>query len=563
MKNKFKEVFDEFWEKYKDEIGDVDVDELLKEFLEEKAKEAIKELLKQEIEKTVNKIKRTAEETILEQIKTAAGNSITKDAYIPYLLKNLKLSNRIHNNVRDIEKQALKTINEHLQTKGTLADLRKKLLEGYRFKDEDILDVKAKLPKYLDKPLAKLKVMELKTKPLKAAYLQLLNSKTEEAFKKNIEVALWEKSRYFAERIAKTEEARVFAFSKASDILQNDEITLAKYNLCSCHKITDQCDFFASVDFGYGKGIYPKEEMVTLPLHPHCYCHYSKIHRTIKKQKNINSPYLKAFNNLKEGDKLNVFKEWGINYIEKQNENPVDVLNSFIPEDIYKINIFKAHFAKVFEDNEETYKSVKKSYEHHLKKGRKGFARIELMEEFDDIFDEFPLDGDEAKTIYDYTDHAFLDARDYYDGAKTKEGKKVSEKLEAIFNLYRPNFKKGLVYRGISLNKEKYDHYAKKDIGAVITDYSISSYSKKEDTAVSFMEGSDFEKKVFFKVVDIGDGGYDIKKYSYHKNEDEIIFPRFTMFQIINKYMQDGVLHFDLVKREDLKKRFKKELNAQ
>ena len=551
------DIFKEFWEKYESEIDNYeDFNEFLKEFLKEKAKEALKELLKEEAIKTAKRIGEVAEKEIMKKIKEAVGNAITKDAYIPYLLKELKLSRRIYNNVKDIQKRALKVINEHLKTKGTIVKLRELLYDGYKSKS-GVLSVREKLPDYLKKG-DKEEVLKLKTRPLKAAYLKMLNAKSEKEFKNAMRVAIEEKSRFFADRIAQTEEARVFAFSRASDILEDENISLAKYELCSCHKEKDECDYFASIDFGYGKGVYPKKEMVTTPLHPYCKCHYRKINRTIRRKRDVKKPYENAFNTLRAKEKELIFSEWGANQIKNANVHPVDVLNSFIREDVYKINIFYAYYSKVIEDTEKTYESALKAYETHLKRGARAFSKIELLEESDDVFGDFHLDEDGKNAILDYTDWGFSDLREWYRGENNEEGRKLAEKLETIFNLYRPNFKEGVVYRGIALDKEKYDHYAKKDIGDVLTDYSISSFSADREIAESFLEsGDEFEKKVFMKVLDIGDGGYNIKEYSYHKSEDEIIFPRFTMFQIVDKYMRDGILHFDLAKRDDLKKRIK------
>ncbi len=39
----------------------------------------------------------------------------------------------------------------------------------------------------------------------------------------------------------------------------------------------------------YGAGVVPKEQMVTLPLHPHCHCRYQPFYDTPKKKRDKKS----------------------------------------------------------------------------------------------------------------------------------------------------------------------------------------------------------------------------------------------------------------------------------
>ena len=559
----FDDIYNKFIEKLKENVKNGE-DKEISEIIDEIIKEQLKEYLKGEIKEALLNIKDKSEKVILKNIREKLGKSITENAYKAYQLRSLRLSSRLYNNLKDVEKEALKALNEAFEAKKTIADIRKKLLEGYRFEEEDILKVKKKLPKYLQEPLAELQVKQLKTRPLKAAYIRLLESKNAKEFEKALKVALTEKSRYFAERIAKTEEARSFAFARAYEIFEDKNISLAKYHLCSCHKITDQCDFFASVDFGYGKGIYPKDEMVTLPNHPHCACYYSKIHRTIKKKENIRNPFKKTALEFKK--KKTVFSVWELNQI-ASGKHPIDVLNERIYEQLYKQNIFSAFIKQLAKDSDKKFEKVKEDYEHFLSLGARPLSKVEKIEPPDDEFDEFGNEyneptEEEIEAIEEYTDWGFLDIREYNEGKNNdKRVGRLVETLKGIFASYAPNSKGKILYRGASRPREKYNRWAKAKIGEVfVFDWSFSSWSEKNDIANDFAEPNVFETPIMFRMIDSGRGGYKIAKYSVdnHQDEDEVLLPRYPVVEVIDKHFDEkGILWIDLTRRDDLEGRLK------
>lgn len=112
---------------------------------------------------------------------------------------------------------------------------------------------------------------------LKAAYQELLEKVehgTEKGMERAIRTAVEEKSRYVAERIARTEAARAYFEGALAEDEGNEEIFGYRYLLSSRHKLCpfDQCDVLANTDWGFGKGIYPKDKVPNLPCHPHCMC---------------------------------------------------------------------------------------------------------------------------------------------------------------------------------------------------------------------------------------------------------------------------------------------------
>ena len=92
-------------------------------------------------------------------------------------------------------------------------------------------------------------------------------------------VAVQEKSRYVAERIARTESARAWADGFIARYETDDTVAAYRWEVSSAHPCTDVCDMYANADlWGLGKGIYPKDKCPTLPAHPHCLCYLSPIY---------------------------------------------------------------------------------------------------------------------------------------------------------------------------------------------------------------------------------------------------------------------------------------------
>lgn len=118
-------------------------------------------------------------------------------------------------------------------------------------------------------------------KALQAAYNKLLEAVqkgNEKAIEKAVEVAVNEKSRYVAERITRTEMARAWADGFIAKMKTDADIVAVKFKLSSCHPVFDICDMYAKADmYGLGAGIYPKDKLPPLPVHPHCLCRYVEV----------------------------------------------------------------------------------------------------------------------------------------------------------------------------------------------------------------------------------------------------------------------------------------------
>lgn len=124
-------------------------------------------------------------------------------------------------------------------------------------------------------------IRQLNTQGMKYAYnkvLQAIESRNNEALFKAVHVATQERTRYFAERIARTERARAYIDGFLAK-WQNDEDCVAyQWKLSTAHPTHDICDLYANADlYGLGKGIYPKDKVPTIPVHPHCMCRLKPI----------------------------------------------------------------------------------------------------------------------------------------------------------------------------------------------------------------------------------------------------------------------------------------------
>ena len=202
------------------------------------------------------------------------------DKFITSVLPYTKaeLSTALYQNAKGTAKVTYKVIQEHIKSQSTIVELREALYDGYGY--EELLPIKKTLPRYLSKILAEEKVAKLTTKPLKNAYIAYLEAKTDKQMEKAMKVALEERARYYATRIAKTEEAKAFTLSNATRHIEKD-IKFVKWTLSSLHRTTCICEFYANQDIGYGRGIY---RLLDAPApvystHPNCLCSLRPVYR--------------------------------------------------------------------------------------------------------------------------------------------------------------------------------------------------------------------------------------------------------------------------------------------
>lgn len=167
-----------------------------------------------------------------------------------------------------------------------ISEFMKKLLEVAPARDYGGTEYKALLRK------ARRNIEKLNSRALKAAYNQIIDAiedGNERLIEKAVHTATQEKTRYFAERIARTEMSRAYFDGFLAKYLDDPDVVAFKLHLSKSHPNTDICDLYAEADlFGMGKGIFPKDQLPDYPFHPNCMCRWEPIIRGSRKLKSEN-----------------------------------------------------------------------------------------------------------------------------------------------------------------------------------------------------------------------------------------------------------------------------------
>lgn len=212
----------------------------------------------------------------------------------------MKLSEKLHGASQSMRSNIIDTLQEQMRKNKAWTDAAKALYDGYEA-DSDVLR-KQDIPEYLKTVLratggdrkavraeqkaldniARMAKRGAPNKALKTAYTELLDrvkDGTEEQIAKACRVAMEEKARYVAERIARTEMARAWADGFWAQVQADDDVVAVQFKLSTRHPFFDICDMFAKADmFGLGAGIFPKNKIPAIPVHPHCLCRYTELY---------------------------------------------------------------------------------------------------------------------------------------------------------------------------------------------------------------------------------------------------------------------------------------------
>ncbi len=218
----------------------------------------------------------------------------------PWASDGMMLSRRLHGASKQMRGAIVDTIRTQLNLNASWTNAARELYDGYNsgkavVREQDIPNylrlvrhATAGSPEQLRAArqamnnINRLARNGAPTKSLKAAYNQLVQQAltgSDEALQKACWVAVQEKSRYVAERIARTEMARAYADGFLADIEADDDVVAVKWKTGTRHPVFDICDMYAKADmYGLGPGIYPKDKLPKLPAHPHCMCKLVKIY---------------------------------------------------------------------------------------------------------------------------------------------------------------------------------------------------------------------------------------------------------------------------------------------
>lgn len=226
---------------------------------------------------------------------------------LPWAPDRINLSTRLHGADAAIQGKIYQIINQSMHDGANWINLARQLFDGYNSqhgpagiaKLPDYIDNLANLArraldgdpialaeylktlKYAARRTATLAANDAPNTALKTAYKELLTATikgNEKAIDRAVYRAIMEKSRYFAERIARTEIARAWSDGFFTEHQDDPDVVAYRWRLSSRHPIQDICDFHAHADlYGLGPGIYPKDRVPKYPAHPHCLCHFEPV----------------------------------------------------------------------------------------------------------------------------------------------------------------------------------------------------------------------------------------------------------------------------------------------
>ena len=191
-----------------------------------------------------------------------------------------------------VREMVARMISEQIKKSASYRQASLAIFDGYQ--EAGIIPAQS-LPKFLremtqiarrmniphDEMLAMLKpirrqIAKRTTAGMRAAYSQLvdaLEDQNEKALNKAIYAATQERTRYFADRIARTEMARAYQDGFLLKWDNNDDCVAYQWKLSGRHPRYDICDLYAKANlYGMGPGIFPKDKVPRLPAHPHCMC---------------------------------------------------------------------------------------------------------------------------------------------------------------------------------------------------------------------------------------------------------------------------------------------------
>lgn len=205
----------------------------------------------------------------------------------------LTLSKRTTRGAKEVTKQAAAVIAEAVKKGQTVQKAALALFDGYGYghtlPEQDIPDFLKQLTQiarakdYGGAEFHKIiraverNLKKLNVQGLKAAYTQVKNavlSGNEKRIEKAVYTATQERTRYFARRIARTEMARAYNDGFIAKWAADEDCIAFKWKMSTAHPFCDICDMYAEADlYGMGPGVFPKDKVPTLPVHPNCMCH--------------------------------------------------------------------------------------------------------------------------------------------------------------------------------------------------------------------------------------------------------------------------------------------------
>ena len=267
--------------------------------------------------------------------------------------------------------------------------------------------------------------------------------------------------------------------------------------MSSRHPMMDICDYYSTLDVGYGAGIMPKSKMITVPLHPHCHCRYHP-HYHKPKKKHIANPENHTMDKFSLRDQQRIAGSFDKLRQFKEGASLEGIFNSVRPH--YPIKKYSDVFG---------YNSWMKKFSN------KNLTDIEL------------------KATHEWTQNS-ADIKMTMWGLSTTHIHQANT-LFNLFNKYTPNIKNGTkLYRGMSFTKEMYFAYGYAEIECGILhspdDKAIVSFSTDKKVAYEYANNNRKYKVIY--ILDEEEKAFDISKISSNENEAENIITKNMWYNV-------------------------------
>lgn len=231
---------------------------------------------------------------LAEGFSAVLAMSVGTESVLDIQVGPVKLSQRLYAHSQSTGAVVRGIVERHAKGFQDAKRLTLEIYEGYGFRADEPLKISPQnrdLPRYLrdellrDKDLrgelarhfARVQASTIRTASLRASYLEYIDALESGAgwkvLEKKLDTAFYERTRYFANRIAQTELHRAYSLRDAAELDGDQDVEWVQWRMSPSHPETDICDYFAGVNrYGMGRGVYPKGQAPVAPAHPHCRC---------------------------------------------------------------------------------------------------------------------------------------------------------------------------------------------------------------------------------------------------------------------------------------------------
>nr|DAJ22917.1 MAG TPA: minor capsid protein [Caudoviricetes sp.] len=273
---------------------EIEIKRLLKKGLS--VKDAVNEAYKKY--PVMSEIKKEIEPQIISEMKRGSSGNISLKtiklaSQLVWSEDELTLSERTIKGEKEVIKQVSNTIKNAIKKGESVQKTALALFDGYGYGNilptqeipeflKDLVNTAKKTDLTHKEINALIRQVERQLKKVNVTGMKIAYNKVKEAVKtgcdrvveKAIYIATQERTRYFARRIARTELARAYVDGVMGQWANDEDCIAFKWQTSSAHPHKDICDLYANADlYGMGKGVYPKDKVPILPVHPNCMCH--------------------------------------------------------------------------------------------------------------------------------------------------------------------------------------------------------------------------------------------------------------------------------------------------